>query len=249
MLLGFFILASNPAGWVAMATGALVLASGTAGVGIGGSQLALSYSGNMTAEQDAQLNRAAGVGLLVGGSPGSLLGGTVGVLNRPDVEGLESGGTVGGLTEAYSALVYGAGRMALREVQFGLPARSSWEAVKPEIRSVYGISDPALRARPNPLFWRGIERVDLSHWFAQRDIVGLERFFNRPWNITPMWATEHALIDPSRFQFMTREFKAIYGPQQATGLSRELQLAPPWMLQSGYGIGQTVRIEVHHENK
>jgi hypothetical protein len=51
-----------------------------------------------------------------------------------------------------------------------------------------------------------------------------------------MWATEHALIDPYRYQFMLRSFKSAYGAERFYGVSRYLRLTPPWMLQSGYGV-------------
>lgn len=31
---------------------------------------------------------------------------------------------------------------------------------------------------------------------------------NRGWNLNPMWGTEHALVDPSRYQFMRSGWKA-----------------------------------------
>ena len=53
-----------------------------------------------------------------------------------------------------------------------------------------------------------------------------------------MWATEHALIDPFRFQFTTRAFKAAYGAEQVTGAAQFLQLLPPWMREAGYGASR-----------
>jgi hypothetical protein len=89
--------------------------------------------------------------------------------------------------------------------------------------------------RINPLFPRSREFIELSHSFPQRSTNGYERFFNRPWNVTPMWGTEHALIDPHRFQFATSAFKGVYAGQTITGVEQMLKLTPPWALQTGYG--------------
>ena len=41
-----------------------------------------------------------------------------------------------------------------------------------------------------------------------------------------MWATEHALHDPARFQFTKPAFKAIYDTHRKHGLSRTVGLFP-----------------------
>jgi hypothetical protein len=82
-----------------------------------------------------------------------------------------------------------------------------------------------------------LERIELSHWIPQRAIRGpiTERLLNRPWNVTPLWGGEHALVDASRLQFIKQPFKAAYEAAAYTGLTRQLKLAPPSLLQAGYG--------------
>jgi hypothetical protein len=126
--------------------------------------------------------------------------------------------------------------MASREFRFGLPANSTWKSVRPRIQEVYGLGDPAARMRVNPLFPRGIERIDLSHFpVPQRSIGAYEHIFNRPWNTTPMWATEHALVDPWRYQFMIHDFQAVYDAERFSGAAQFMRLLPPWMRETGYG--------------
>lgn len=236
--IGAVLLLSNPVGWVVGLTAALSLSAGIAGTSIGASQLVLSYSGQTTAQQDEQLNEATSTMMMFAGSPGGIVGGTAGALYYGNEEGLRRGAFVGGLTEAGVTLAAGSGRMILREIEFGAPANSSWRAVRGGIQDVYGLENAADRMRPNPLFYQGIERMDLSHFVPQRATRGYEWFFNRPWNVTPAWATEHAMVDSFRYQFMSPAFKSVYAGQQLQGLERYLQLAPPWMLQSGYGLSR-----------
>ena len=224
-----------------MLAGSLALAGGALGTGIGASQLIMSYGGQTTAEQDTQTNRATGIAMGIT-SPVGLPAGMAGLVATGSEEGLERGAFIGNITEGGVAFAYGVGTMALRELHFqhlkkllGVTG-SNWEEVRPLIQEVYGLADPASRLRSNPLFWKHVERVELSHFVARRDLKGYEWLGNRPGNVTPVWATEHALVDPSRFQFMTKHFKAVYGGQQLQGLERFLHLAPPWMVQSGYGI-------------
>jgi RHS repeat-associated protein len=238
--IGALILLSGPVGWFGGLLAAMAIASGTAGLGIGGSQLALSYSNVTTPEQDAELNRAAGYTLTLSSSPGSLLGGLGGLAYSGDPETMNDWAFYGGLGEAGGSMLYGGTRMALREVRFGLPARSGWKSVRPGMQEAFDLGTAAQRARPNPAFPRGTERIDLSHWVPQRTFrgTGWERFFNRPWNVKPMWAGEHALVDPFRLQFLKQPWRAAYEAQQLTGLSRQLRLAPTWALQVGYGAAE-----------
>jgi hypothetical protein len=106
------------------------------------------------------------------------------------------------------------------------------------MHSAYGLDEAAARSRPNVLFYREKEFVDLSHFVPQRSTKGFEFIFNRPWNIKPMWATEHAMVDTFRYRFMSPEFKAVYGAEQLTGFRRTMYLAPDWMRVSGYGAAQ-----------
>lgn len=73
--------------------------------------------------------------------------------------------------------------------------------------------------RPNPHMPRGREYMELSHtYISQNGAIGKlipDWIKNRGWNLKPMWGSEHALVDPLRYQFMTRSWKAtneIYSP-------------------------------------
>ncbi|WAJ34388.1 hypothetical protein OUO20_05490 [Arthrobacter sp. FX8] len=85
--IGVAILASNPVGWLVLLTGALALSAGIAGTAIGTGQLAISYSGQTTAQQDEELNRASSTMMMFAGSPGGMLGGTAGALYYQNDEG------------------------------------------------------------------------------------------------------------------------------------------------------------------
>lgn len=159
---------------------------------VGGSQLALSYLGQTTAAQNEDLNRAASTTMLFASSPGSIIGGVTGTLLTGNEGGSRTGATYGGLAEAGGTLAYGGGRMVLRELEFGAPATSRWSNVRSAIQESYGHENAADRMRQNPLFYRGVEWTDLSHAIPQRSIGGYEWLFNRPWNVSPMWATEHS---------------------------------------------------------
>ena len=73
--------------------------------------------------------------------------------------------------------------------------------------------------RLNPHMPRGREYMELSHtYISQNGAIGKlipDWIKNRGWNLKPMWGSEHALVDPLRYQFMTRAWKAtneIYSP-------------------------------------
>ena len=240
---GLAVILSGPPGWVAGTTGALMLSGGIATSALGGAQL---MTPGLSTAQHQEINKAAGtLGNL--SSMGGLVGGVVGMTYTGSEKGLQEGAAIGSSVEAGTVFVYSAGRAAVRELDFGIPAGSQWSKVRPLMQQVYGISDTTLRARPNPLFSRGVERIDLSHFIPQRDIKGFEGLFNRPWNVTPMWATEHAMIDPSRFQFMQQGFKDIYGAHQLQGMQRQLNLAPPWMAQSTLSFIRGVNLDFPHQ--
>jgi hypothetical protein len=83
--------------------------------------------------------------------------------------------------------------------------------------------------------------MELSHFFSRNSTKGFERIFSRPWNLRPMWGTEHALVDPWRWRFGTRAFKAahssqtlleaeVWGSRWVTNIVRRHRMAPDWML-------------------
>jgi len=65
--------------------------------------------------------------------------------------------------------------------------------------------------RPNSFMPKGIERMELSHtYFDNNGFIGkyISDFIkNRGWNLKAMWGSEHALVDPSRYQFMKSVWK------------------------------------------
>lgn len=253
--IGTVIILSNPLGWVVGITGALMLASGTAASLGSGVQLGASYAGQTTAGQDAAMNRATAA-VLAASSPGGIAGGVAGTVYSGDAGGFERGAFVGGLAEGAVSLGAGLGRMGAREIRFGRPTNMSWNrTVAGEIsararnQQVYGLGDVAARSRPNRMFPGSVERIELSHFLPQsptknpaslparlRHAIGAsryERMVNRPFNVTPMWGAEHALVDPARYQFMKAEFKLL-NPQLA-GPARWSRFTPPWLVRSAYG--------------
>ncbi|WP_189602345.1 hypothetical protein [Streptomyces lateritius] len=253
--IGVVIILSNPVGWVAGLTGALMLASGAAASLSSGTELGASYTGKTTAAQDAAMNEAVSATLGTS-SPGGLLGGVAGTVYTGTSQGFEQGAFLGGLAEGAVSLGAGAGRMGARELRFGRPRNMNWgAAARARNQQVYDLGDVAARSRSNPHFPRSVERIELSHTLPRNPAPGslsarvrrsigprqYERIFNRPFNVTPMWATEHALIDPRRYQFMKAPFQLLYPP--LTGPARWARLLPPWLVQSSYGgvrIGLTL---------
>ena len=67
--------------------------------------------------------------------------------------------------------------------------------------------------RPNPLFPKGIEYVELSHtYIGERSWIGKwipDAIKNRLWNLNPMWGIEHAMLDPERFAIMPRFWRLL----------------------------------------
>ncbi|NUK25995.1 hypothetical protein [Streptomyces lunaelactis] len=255
---GAVIILSNPVGWVVGLTGALMLASGTAASLSSGVELGASYAGKTMAEQDVAMNRATSAALGTS-SPGGLLGGVAGTVYSGDSRGFEEGAFWGGLAEGVGSLGTGVGRMGARELRFGSPRNMNWNrtvagemSARGRNQQVYELGDVAARSRPNPLFPRSAERVELSHFLPRsptndpsslparlRRVIGprrYERIVNRPFNLTPMWGSEHALIDPARYQFMKSPFKQLY--PQLTGPARWARFTPPWLVQSAYGSGR-----------
>ncbi|THA29445.1 hypothetical protein [Streptomyces sp. A1547] len=244
---GVVIIVSNPVGWVVGLTGALMLASGAAATANSAVGLGSSYAGKTTAEQDAATNQATSDVLGIS-SPGGFVGGLAGTVYSGDSGGFETGVSWGGAAEGTVSLGTGVGGMLLREWRFGLPRNMKWNSARPRNQQVFGIAEN-VRHRPSPYFPNGVERVELSHFIPHRPtknpntlpaklrnrvgIARYERIVNRPFNLAPMWASEHALIDPERYQWTKFPFKLLYPP--LTGPARLSRLAPPWLLQATYG--------------
>lgn len=219
---------SNPVGWFSLLAITMGAAAGFASVGAGSAELVASYSGQTTAKQDEEMNEAISTTSLLAGSPGSLVGGTAGMMYGHDEKSLRYGAMAGALTEAAVPLALKAGPLLSREIRFGFPSDMSFSAVKPLLHEAYDIGEAAARRRPNPLFFRSTEYIDLSHVVPHSSIRGTawQYLFHRPFFIKPMWATEHGLLDPQRYQFMTRAWKGVYESQQISGAARWYQLLP-----------------------
>jgi RHS repeat-associated protein len=252
------LLLAAATGPVGLTAAGMTIAGGLFGTGVGVAELGMSYSGQTTAEEDLELNRVSELTMSMS-SPGGLIGGTTGVILEGSEQGLEQGAIIGGIAEAGLPVVYGGGKMIWNEAHFQYLRWSRgvtswhWNAVRPLIQEVYGVGSRASRVRPNPLFWGEVERMDLSHFMPQRwGSRGIwkggpklpEWLLNRPANTVPMWSTEHALVDPHRFQRMTGirranaglpAFKPVYRSQQIKGIEQYIKLAPPWMRQAGTG--------------
>jgi RHS repeat-associated protein len=235
--IGALLLASGPIGWFLGLSIALMLASGTAATVWGGTHLALSYSGRLNEQQERELDLGGRL-LLHFGSVGSFSGMLVGGAATQDIEGMDYGGTMGGYAEGASAIGIGTYRLASRELAWGLRNSSNFynKSYKTAMQGVFGYADAASRARPNASFPRGIERTELSHFLKRNPSAPWGPALNRPWNLKPIWGGNHALIDPARYQFLPQLWKA--ANPQIQGVGRFLQLAPDWMLLTGYGAGQ-----------
>ncbi len=223
-----------------------MLASGAAASLISGTELGASYAGKTTAAQDAAVNE--GTSMVLGtSSPGGLLGGAAGTVYTGTSRGFEQGAFVGGLAEGALSLSAGLGRMGAREWRFGRPRNMNWGAARARNQQVYDLGDVASRSRTNPNFPRSVERIELSHSLPQSPKAGslpgrlqgllgprrYQRIVNRPFNVTPMWATEHALIDSARYNFLKAPFKLQFPP--LAGPARWTRITPPWLVESSYG--------------
>jgi len=66
--------------------------------------------------------------------------------------------------------------------------------------------------RANPAMPQRREYMELSHtYIANNGAIGRhvpDWVKNRGWNLKPMWGSEYALVDPHRYQFMSRAWKA-----------------------------------------
>jgi RHS repeat-associated protein len=235
---GFALLIlSGPLGWLGALAGTMMLSSGIAGVGIGLAQIATAHT--RTEQQDIELDRAVSTGTALSSGPGSLIGGTVAAATGNDVE---KGAIIGGITEGVLTFGKAVGGIIRTEWQFSrLPKLSyNWKDTTLKVALQQTIPGAASRSRLNPLGnWMGrqIEWMELSHFFSRNSTRGFERLFNRPWNLRPVWATEHALMDPARYQFMSAAFKSAF-PEGMTGLTRFQHLLPEWMRGAQQGASQ-----------
>ena len=79
-------------------------------------------------------------------------------------------------------------------------------------------------SRPNPIFPRGVEWVERSHWIPKRWLP--DSLKDAAWNMKRMWGTDHALADPMRYRFMRRWWKA-QNPLPNNAI-RQLNRVPDW---------------------
>lgn len=238
------VIISTPVGWGIGLTLAMSGAGGVAAFLTSATQVGDSYLGGATVEQDEAASRVTNVVLGIS-SPGGLAGGVAGTVLQGNVEGLEEGAFYGGLAEGLVSLGVGVGRVGLREYRFGVgPANMKWGTpVRQANQRVFDLPPVYLRRRWNPLFPKqgNIEWIELSHALSKnptkgpaawmRNRIGDERYWkvvNRPWNLKPMWGTEHALIDPQRFRTMEGVFKETHSARRFEGLARFIRLAPDW---------------------
>ncbi len=146
--IGILIIASGPIGWFGALVAGMAIAGGITGVSVGGIQLGLSYSGQTTAKQDRELNRAAGDAVLLS-SPGGLVGGALGASITGDVKGMEKGALIGGLAEGAASLGVGVYRLRPGRGVFPEPpgevSVDVWRAMNREQRRAYEIGQLTLR--------------------------------------------------------------------------------------------------------
>ncbi|KAG8853111.1 hypothetical protein FRC20_001326 [Serendipita sp. 405] len=239
------LLVSNPAGWFALASGALSIAAGGFGLGHGLAHLAVS--GKTTAAMDEKMNEEASTVTSFIGSVGGLVGGSVGYLVTGTREGLDTGAFIGNLVEGAAVLGKGLVQMGRRELAYGRNgpnvsrhagnlnkmATAHWKAASPRILRLYGHTRQTafLRMRTNPIFTTGRERLVLSHVFSRASTKPWMHIFNRPWNVKLMWETEHVLVDPAAGQFIKQQFR----PTPYTGWKRIYHLTPQWMHDAAFG--------------
>ena len=79
-----------------------------------------------------------------------------------------------------------------------------------QVRRQWWLGDTPVRS--NALMPGGREYMELSHtYISENGFLGklLPAWIkNRRWNLNPIWGTEHALVDPGRYQFMPAAWKA-----------------------------------------
>lgn len=168
---------------------------------------------------------------------------TVGALmGKGNIDDVLTGGMVGGFVEGTWSLARSVGRMGAMEIQYGMPDGrygfdiKNWDDRSEYLREAFGFSDPATRMRANSFFPKGAERIELSHWFPKRWTRWADSIFDRPWNLRPVWGTEHALIDASRYRFMPGAWKNV---NPAFGkFTSFAKLMPEWARGAIYGSSQ-----------
>jgi RHS repeat-associated protein len=184
--IGLLIL-SGPVGWAGGLVAAMAIAGGVFGTTAGGAQLALSYTDQTTSKQDVEFNKAAGTTLSLA-SPGSLLGGTIGVATTGTEEGLHTGALVGGLTEGAISLGVGLSRLRPGPGVFPEPTGEVSEAVFSQFthaqRKAYEVGQLTLRdaayAELSALSPLERGRVLLQEGFVLK---------TNPLNLTKTWST------------------------------------------------------------
>ena len=170
-------------------------------------------------------------------SAGSIAGLTLAApFSEGDPEALLYAAGMGGLGEGAGTLALGVNRMAAMEVEHGLAPGTNWRQRVPELQETFGYGNPVSRARPNPAFPRGTERIELSHFIPKRWTRWAGAFFDRPLNLRPVWGTEHALMDASRYQFMGAAWRAA-NPAWGSFTSFA-RLMPEWARESSRGVMQ-----------
>jgi RHS repeat-associated protein len=95
----------------------------------------------------------------------------------------------------------------------GVPPKVSAGTISYSMKAVrsrwWGGSTPV---RPNPVMPRGREYMELSHtYISNNGTFGRqvpEWIKNRGWNLNPMWGSNHALVDPQRYQFMSVDWRS-----------------------------------------
>ena len=77
---------------------------------------------------------------------------------------------------------------------------------------------------------RGREYVELYHTYISKNgALGKhipDWIKNRGWNLKPMWGSEHALVDPQRYGFMSETWKNTPGNELYSPLKRLLGRMP-----------------------
>jgi len=242
-----FLLASGPVGWGALLVGALSVSGGGAAAAWGGTHLGLSYGRKLNEKSESEMT-LGGQLLLNLSSPGGIAGMTAGAFfaDGGNIDPVLTGGSVGGFVEGAWSLARGIGRMGAMEAQYGLPDGrygipvKTWDDRRDlYLMEAFGFSDPASRARANPSFPKGIERIELSHWIPKRWTRWAASFFDRPWNLRAVWGAEHALIDGKRFGFMGRAWRTAnpaYGK-----FASSARLMPEWARDATYGSNLLTR--------